>query len=337
MTGYDSELDVKGNKFGWDMQKGIFHFEGQEGIVFWVRNAMKEFFDTIEEISGQEASHLVFEVAGFRQGTVVGDYFDGLTATEAAHKITDTYAAVGWGLAKVVDLNEEKKTFSIHIKNSWEYRINHSQGKRSTGPFLAAHYAGVFSRLLDENIWFEIKEDQLHGHDHMVVNYFPSGTTVGKNIHQLSRAKESARIHELEQMVEEKTRDLREVIKQISSPVIPVLDGIVVVPLLGRYDEERSEELVYSTLNKLPKYKADYLILDLTGLDGSVDQLTTSLLEKIGSAADLIGSKTILVGLSASLAVEITQAGVNLTRFDCFQTLQHGIHYAIGQMGKQII
>ena len=37
---------------------------------------MKSFFDTIEEISGTDASKLVFETTGFRQGITVGEYFE---------------------------------------------------------------------------------------------------------------------------------------------------------------------------------------------------------------------------------------------------------------------
>ncbi|WP_160118436.1 hypothetical protein [Bacillus sp. V59.32b] len=37
--------------------------------------------------------------------------------------------------------------------------------------------------------------------------------------------------------------------KKNSSQIIPVLEGIVVVPLLGKYDENWSEELIAKTLN----------------------------------------------------------------------------------------
>jgi rsbT co-antagonist protein RsbR len=141
----------------------------------------------------------------------------------------------------------------------------------------------------------------------------------------------------LEGLVEEKTRELTELVNQLSSPIIPVLDGVVVVPLLGKYDEDRSEELIVKTLYNLPQYKAKYLVLDLTGLDKNITQHTASLIEKLGSAASLIGTETILVGISAELGVIIFGTDINLSRFDCFQTLQHGIHYALGQIGRSIV
>jgi len=141
----------------------------------------------------------------------------------------------------------------------------------------------------------------------------------------------------LEALVEDKTRDLQALVKELSSPIIPVLEGVVVVPLIGKYDEDRAEELVVKTLTNLPSHKAKYLILDLTGLNKDVSPYTASLVEKMALAASLIGTETILVGISPQLSMVITQSAVDLSGLDCFRTLQHGIHYALGQQGRKII
>ncbi len=338
--GYEYNYTIKGIDFGWDLESGRFIFEGDDAVLFWISSAMKTFFDTIEEISGEEASNLVFESTGFRQGLVVGQYFEKMkevTVAEAAEMITNTYASAGWGLTIIKDLDFETKTFTAFMKDSWEHKVNVAQGKKKGGSFLPAHYAGVFSGLFGTNIWYEIKQHQLEGHEYSIIDYFPADVTIADNIHQLARKKESEQIRKLESLVEEKTSELKDLIHQLSSPIIPVLEGIVVVPLIGKYDEERADQLIVNTLNKLPSYKANYLVLDLTGLDQEIGPHAVSLIEKIGSAARLIGTKTILVGISSTLGIEITQSNINLAKFDCFQTLQHGIHYAIGQMGRKII
>ncbi|MED4534886.1 STAS domain-containing protein [Metabacillus fastidiosus] len=335
-----SSINIEGLHFDWNLEKGQFLFEGQDAVLFWISSAMKTFFDTIEEISGEEASNLVFETTGFRQGLVVGEYFEKIkdvTVTEAAKLITNTYASAGWGQTVIKDLNFETKTLTAHIKDSWEYKINLLQGKKIGGGFLPAHYAGIFTVLFGTNIWYKVIQQQLEGYEYSVIEYFPSDINVSNNIHQLARKKESEQIQQLEAIVEEKTKELKELVKRISSPIIPVLEEIVVVPLLGKYDEERSEELVLKTLENLPAYKATYLILDLTGLDKNISVHTASLLEKIGSAAALIGTKTILVGISSELSMIISQTDISLSKFDCFQTLQHGIHYALAQLGREII
>ncbi|WP_075620280.1 STAS domain-containing protein [Paenisporosarcina indica] len=335
-----ANMNIAGLEFSWDLEKGQFIFEKQDSVLFWIDSAMKSFFDTIEEVSGEESSNLVFETTGFRQGLVVGEYFEkmkNVTVVEAAELITNTYASAGWGRTYIQNLNDEAKTLTVYLTDSWEHKINVSQGKKKGSNFLPAHYAGIFTGLFGTNIWYKVIQYQLEGHECSIVEYFPSNITVSNNIHELARKKETEKILHLEALVEDKTRELTDLVKELSSPIIPVHDGIVVVPLLGKYDEDRVEELVVKTLGKLPSYQAKYLILDLTGLDKDISQYTASLIGKIGSVASLIGTETILVGISPQLSIVISQSEMNLAKFDCFQTLQHGIHFALGQLGRKII
>ena len=83
--------------------------------------------------------------------------------------------------------------------------------------------------------------------------------------------------------------------------------------------------------------KANFLILDLTGFHSGISKYTASLILKIGSAAEMIGTKTILVGITPQLSTVITQSELDLSTFDCFHSLQHGIHYALSQQGRRIV
>ncbi|WP_175074412.1 STAS domain-containing protein [Terribacillus sp. AE2B 122] len=334
------KIEIGGLQFAWELDKGRFIYEDQDSVLFWISSAMREFFDTIEEISGEEVSNLVFETTGYRQGTVVGEYFQNkpdVGIHKAAELIKNTYASAGWGRTTIKNLDPEKHTLTAELVDSWEHKINISQGKTEGGRFLPAHYAGIFSGMFGTNIWYKVEHYQLEGYESTIIHYFPSEVTVSENIHQLARKKESQQILELEATVEDKTRELKKLVRDLSSPIIPVLDHVVVVPLIGKYDEERSEELLFKTLENLPAYKARYLLLDLTGLDKDVSQYTANLISKVGSASSLIGTQTLLVGISPELGLQISNSGISLASFDCFQTLQHGIHYALGQMGKQII
>ncbi|MET3695836.1 anti-anti-sigma regulatory factor [Bacillus oleivorans] len=336
----NSKTNIGGNHICWDLEKGLFEFEEQDAVLFWISTAMKTFLDTIEEISGQEASDLVFETAGFRQGLVVGKFFEqkkNLSTTEIAQSLTNTYASAGWGRFQFHDLNYKTKTLTAHLKDSWEHKINVAQGKKKGTNFLPAHFAGVFTGLLGTNIWYKVLQYQLDDKEYSIIQYFPSSINVSDNIHQLARKKESEQIAQLEALVEEKTKELKDLVKKISSPIIPVLEKIVVVPLIGTYDEERTEELIAKILDKLPSYNANNLILDLTGLDQDINEHTVSTIEKVNSTACLIGIETILVGISPQLSMVISQSNINLTQLNCFQTLQHGIHYALAQRGRRII
>ncbi|URM32798.1 STAS domain-containing protein [Cytobacillus firmus] len=332
------ETKIDGFDFNWDLEKGLFNFEGDDAVLFWIKSAMKSFFDTIEEISGKETSSIVLETTGFRQGMVVGTFFKdlGLPIEEVANIIPRIYASAGWGKYIITDLDPAAKTARVRALDSWEYKINKEQGKNESGTFLPGHFAGIFSAVFGTSLWYKKAADQLAGQDYTELDYFPSSVTVEENIHALARREESKKISELEKLVEDRTIELKQLVKEISSPVIPVLDGIVVVPLLGRYDEFRSEELVDKTLHSLPKHQADCLILDLTGLNQSISAYTVEFLSKLAAAANLIGTETILVGISPELGTKITETNFNLSKFNCFTNLQHGIYYALSKKGRKI-
>lgn len=290
-------INVGGLNFEWDLEQGKFLFEGRDSILFWTASAMRMFFDTIEEIAGEDATGVVMETTGYRQGVVVGEYFSGMDNVDiagAAERIANTYASAGWGLAQIHNLDEENATLEVHLKNSWEYKINVAQNKKKGGRFLPAHYAGIFTKLFGRNIWYKVEQYQIEGFEESIIRYFPSDETIEENIHRLARLNEARQIRQLENLVEEKTVELKMLVKEISSPIIPVLEGIVVVPLLGTYDEERADELMIKTLQNLPKYKAEYLVLDLTGLNNNFTQQAASLIEKLGATARMIGTETVL-------------------------------------------
>lgn len=332
-------INIKGLSFQWEPEAGRFLFEGADAILFWISSAMKTFFDTIEEISGQEAANVVLETTGFRQGLVVGNYFTNMSlkGEQVAGVLPNTYGSAGWGNIVFNHICDKNRTAVVQIKDSWEYKINKAQGKKESGSFLGGHFAGIFSALFGEKIGYRKTKDQIAGDEVCEYEYFPSDFSVETNIHSLTRKQEALQIRKLEKQVDERTKELNDLIREISSPIIPVLDGIVVVPLLGKYDEARSDDLVEKTLHNLPKYKANYLILELTGLTRDIGVYTVELLNKLASAAEMIGTQTILVGITPELAIKITDSKYKLSTLNCFSNLQHGIYHALAEQGRRII
>ncbi|TWT01470.1 STAS domain-containing protein [Planomicrobium sp. CPCC 101079] len=334
-----NEFTVGGIELKWDSESGEVLFEGGDVVFFWI-SAMKTFFDSIREISGVEATNLVLETTGFRQGVIVGEGFrdmKNINATNVVGWISNTYASAGWGKVKIVKMDEETKHFTLHIQNDWEYKLNQSDNKQNQGIFVPSHYAGVFTGLFGHDFWYEIRQYQNEENTYSIVEYFPSEITVQQNIHELSRRQEAEQIRQLEQLVDQNTKVLQNLVKELSSPIIPVLEGIIVVPMIGSYDEERAENLIFKTLEHLPKHQARYLLLDLTGLTKQISEHTAEMIDKLSASARLLGTEVILVGVSPELALLISQTFTNLKKFECLQSLQHGIYYALGKSGRRIV
>ncbi|WP_409288070.1 STAS domain-containing protein [Peribacillus sp. SCS-37] len=332
-------MTIGGIDYKWDLEKGQLQFDGGEAVLFWV-SAMKTFFETIEEVAGSDAAKIVLETTGFRQGLMVGNEFKkkkDISLSDLGKFLEGIYPPAGWGKVTVEKIDDLNGDITLLIQDDWEYKLNQLDGKKCNGSFVPAHFAGVLTGLYNDNFWFKTAECQSGGNSRSRIEYFRSVITVQNNMKELSRRQEAAHIQQLEILVEEKTAALQELIRELSSPVIPVFDGIVVVPMIGSYDEERFEELVVSTLEKLPGHEAQFLLLDLTGLNQKASQDTARFVGKLGAAAKLLGIETILVGISAELAEGMAGSMVGLNKFISLQTLQHGIFYALGKSGLRIV
>ncbi|PYZ95784.1 anti-anti-sigma factor [Alteribacter lacisalsi] len=330
------ELD--GAVFRWEEAKGVFRFEGDDAILFWLNSAFKTFLDTLEEVSGKEAADVVLETTGYRMGIIVGEYFfhSGQEPEMVLAHLPDTYAAAGWGRFEVTEMNSDEAVAVVRMKNSWEYRVNKLQDKDNGGTFIPGHFAGLFSGIFNKNIWYEVKSSQAEGEAYCEFVFSPSDVTVTQNIHQLARGREQREIADLEKKVQQRTEELSEKIKAISSPIIPVLDQVVVIPLLGHYDEMRSKELLEKTVNEITSYKASYLLLDLTGLKKEISEYGLSMIMQLTSATHLLGIETVLVGISPSLSMKMAKLNQIVGDVRCFSTLQHGITYALKKEGLSI-
>lgn len=332
------DIKVGAAELQWDLETGQVLFDGGDVVFFWV-SAMETFFDTIREITGTEATQLVLETTGFRQGIVVGEGFRELKNIDASNVvewISNTYAPAGWGKVEIVQMDTEQYTFTMHIQDDWEFKMNQLNHKGAQGIFVPSHYAGVLTGLFGQNFWYRTVRYQNDEQPYSIVEYYPSDVTVQQNIRELARRQEGKQIQRLEKMVDEKTTMLQTLVRELSSPVIPVLEGIIVVPMIGSYDEDRTEDLISNTLIELPKHQAEFLLLDLTGLNRNISEHTAQLIDKLAAAARLLGTETILVGVSPELAIVITRTMQDLSKFEALQSLQHGIYYALGRSGRVI-
>lgn len=121
---------------------------------------------------------------------------------------------------------------------------------------------------------------------------------------------------------------LVEAIRTISSPVLPVRDDILVMPLIGLIDSERADVLVKSMLDAIEQYHARTLIIDMTGIP-VVDTHVAQTLLQATQACRLLGASVMLVGLRPELAQTIVGLGINLEDIEIQSNLQKGIEHAM--------
>ncbi|MEM8534281.1 MAG: STAS domain-containing protein [Chloroflexota bacterium] len=125
----------------------------------------------------------------------------------------------------------------------------------------------------------------------------------------------------------DENRHQREVIREISVPVLPVGEGILVVPLIGLLDKERLYIVQQRSLKEITRTRARKLIVDVTGLPFIDEQVAQDILEMIRSAR-LLGAQIIIAGIRPEVAQALLHSGVALPQIQTVNDLHGAITLA---------
>ncbi|HEY1016169.1 MAG TPA: HAMP domain-containing protein, partial [Herpetosiphonaceae bacterium] len=119
-------------------------------------------------------------------------------------------------------------------------------------------------------------------------------------------------------------------IRALSSPVLPLLEGLVVMPLVGEIDAARSAALVESLLHAIESQRAKMAIIDVTGVP-LVDTHIAAALLQAARAARLLGAQPILAGVRPELAETIVSLGLDLSELQSYPDLRGAVSYALAR------
>ena len=125
-------------------------------------------------------------------------------------------------------------------------------------------------------------------------------------------------------------------IRELSTPVIKVHDRILLLPIVGTVDTQRAHQIMETVLVQVVEQQAKVMILDIAGVP-VVDTKVADHILKTTAAVQLLGSQTILTGISASVARTVVQLGVEITRMHTRAKLSEGIELALSIVGKKIM
>lgn len=144
----------------------------------------------------------------------------------------------------------------------------------------------------------------------------------------------SADVSELRQAERERTLFQDEIIRvqeaalrELSTPLIPITEDILVMPLVGVVDNRRAQLVLETLLEGVVYHSAERVILDLTGLTRIDEQIAHFLLQ-VAKATRLLGAEITLTGIGAEVAETLVNIGANLQDITIAATLQSSISSA---------
>ncbi|WP_434041842.1 MULTISPECIES: PAS domain-containing protein [Sorangium] len=122
-------------------------------------------------------------------------------------------------------------------------------------------------------------------------------------------------------------------LRELSTPLIPLADRVVAMPLVGAIDGARAELIMETLLAGISSQRAHTAILDITGVR-AVDTLVANALTRTARAAQLLGTRVVLTGVRPEVAQTLVTLGVDLAGITTLSTLQSGIAYALRHAGQ---
>jgi rsbT co-antagonist protein RsbR len=131
-------------------------------------------------------------------------------------------------------------------------------------------------------------------------------------------------------MQAELLRVQEETLRALSTPLIPVSDRVVVMPLIGRIDRQRAGQIMEALLHGVARHQAAVAILDVTGVPEADEHVADALIRATG-AVRLLGAQVVLTGIQPAMAQTLVQLGADLGGMVTVATLEAGIAYAMGR------
>lgn len=135
----------------------------------------------------------------------------------------------------------------------------------------------------------------------------------------------------------ERTVSLQKIaLQELSAPLIPVFEGITVMPLVGTIDTERAKQIMENLLNGAVKHQSQVVLIDITGVP-VVDTMVAHHIIQAAEAVRLIGAKCMLVGIRPEIAQTIVTLGIDLNQFTTKNNLKKGIEAALELTSRKIV
>jgi anti-anti-sigma factor len=116
-------------------------------------------------------------------------------------------------------------------------------------------------------------------------------------------------------------------IRQLSTPVLQLHPGLLILPIVGSLDRERIQQMRAELLDGIRRRRARAVVLDVTGVP-EIDSVSANQLVGAVRSAGMMGAQVIISGLSAEISLTLVIAGIDLEQISTAGDLQGGIEQA---------
>jgi PAS domain S-box-containing protein len=131
-------------------------------------------------------------------------------------------------------------------------------------------------------------------------------------------------------------RQAQEILEMATVPIVQVWEGIVLVPLIGTLDSQRTQQLMERLLHRVTETASPVALLDITGVPTVDTQTAQHLIETI-AAVRLLGAEVILTGVRPTIAQTLVHLGIDLSNVMTRSSLTAGLRMALNLLNLNVV
>jgi rsbT co-antagonist protein RsbR len=130
-------------------------------------------------------------------------------------------------------------------------------------------------------------------------------------------------------------KQAQEIFEMAVVPVVQVWEGIVMVPLIGTLDSQRTNQLMERLLQRVAETGSSVALVDITGVPAIDTQTAQHLIETI-SAVRLMGAEVVLTGVRPAIAQALVHLGIDLANVTTRPSLAGGLSMALTMLNLRV-
>ncbi len=138
--------------------------------------------------------------------------------------------------------------------------------------------------------------------------------------------------------LEEKERTIQaqqEELRQTSTPITEIWDGVLTLPIIGTLDSTRTMMVMENLLSRIEAERARVVVIDVTGVMAIDSQVSHHLIQMI-RAVGLMGAEAILTGIRPEIARSLTSLNIDLGEVTTRATLSEGLKEAFRRLRVEV-
>ncbi|PLS17486.1 anti-anti-sigma factor [Bacillus sp. M6-12] len=219
-------------------------------------------------------------------------------------------------LGKVITIEDNEKVASEFNKWHKKYEL---QNRPATG----AKVSSIVAPYADVRLFFNKRLTIISKNHHLSID---EAAMIQSRLNYMLDLGLTKAIIDFETHTEEETKKRRAEILKLASPVVPIHNGIAVLPLIGSIDFERAEHLFSITVPRISELRVKTLIIDFSGIV-NIDTEAANHIFNLYKVLNLLGIRVVFTGIRPDLASKSVSIGSSLTAIESYTNVEKALNH----------